>query len=99
MPVALEEKTQFRQIGNSLGIIVPANIRKSADFSAGDEVAISTPRSGVITITSFEHKSKNKAQTWSELQDFIAEHISNDSCWPKNKTFKEVLNEARDERF
>ena len=40
MTAVLEERTQFRQIGNSLGVIVSANIRKSGGFSSGDEVTL-----------------------------------------------------------
>ena len=99
MPAVLEEKTQFRQIGNSLGIIVPANIRKSGGFSSGDEVALSCPRPGVITINSINDTKIDKLESWNKLQTFISTHKTSDATWPKNKSFKEILNEARDERF
>ena len=99
MPAVSEEKTQFRQIGNSLGIIVPANIRKLGGFSSGDEVTISCPRPGVITINSVIDTKKNKLESWNKLQAFISENKTSDEVWPKDKSFKEILNEARDERF
>lgn len=99
MPAVLEEKTQFRQIGNSLGVIVPANIRKSGGFSSGDEVTLSCPRPGVITINSINDTKKDKLKSWNELQVFISANKTSDEAWPKNKSFKEILNEARDERF
>ena len=94
-----EVKTQFRQIGNSLGIIVPANIRKIGGFSAGDEVSLHSPRPGVITVSSVEQINKNKIQDWNELQDFVSSHASSNAFWPKDKSFKEILNEVRDEKF
>ena len=99
MPAVLEEKTQFRQIGNSLGVIVPANIRKSGGFSSGDEVTLSCPRPGVITINSINDTKKDKLKSWNELQVFISANKTSDEAWPKNKSFKEILNEAREERF
>ena len=99
MPAVLEEKTSFRQIGNSLGVIVPASIRKSGGFSSGDEVTLSCPRPGVITINSTTDTKRDKMQSWHELQSFISAHKSSDGAWPKDKSFKEILNEARDERF
>ena len=99
MPAVLEEKTQFRQIGNSLGIIVPANIRKSGGFSSGDEVALLCPRPGVITINSINDIKKDKMESWNIFQAFISAYKSSDEAWPKNKNFKEVLNEAREGRF
>ncbi len=98
MSTALKEKTSFRKIGNSLGIIVPANIRELGDFSSGDEVYLECPRPGVITISSIIDGKKDKVKSWNELQAFIATHKINDSEWPKDKSFKDILNEARDER-
>ena len=60
MTAVLEERTQFRQIGNSLGVIVSANIRKSGGFSSGDEVTLSCPRTGVITINSVVDTKKRQ---------------------------------------
>lgn len=99
MSAILEEKTQFRQIGNSLGIIVPASIRKIGGFNSGDEVTLECPRPGVITINSVTDAKKDKLQSWNELTSFISEHKSKECAWPSDKSFKEVLNEARDERF
>ena len=99
MPAVLEEKTQFRQIGNSLGVIVPTNIRKSGGFNSGDEVTLSCPRPGVITINSINDTKKDKLESWNKLQAFISTHKTSNEAWSKNKNFKEVLNEAREERF
>ena len=99
MPAVLEEKTQFRQIGNSLGVIVPANIRKSGGFSSGDEVTLSCPRLGVITINSINDTKQDKLESWNKLQAFISTHKTSNEAWSKNKSFKEILNEAREERF
>ena len=99
MPAVLEEKTQFRQIGNSLGVIVPANIRKSGGFSSGDEVTLSCPRPGVITINSINDAKQDKLESWNKLQAFISANKTSDEAWPKNENFKEVLNEAREGRF
>ncbi len=99
MTSVVEEKARFRQIGNSLGIIVPANIRKVGGFKSGDEITLHCPRRGVITISSIENCNKNKSEQWAELQQFISVNKSSGSTWPSNKTFKEVLAKARDERF
>ncbi len=99
MTSIIEEKARFRQIGNSLGVIVPANIRKVGGFKSGDVVTLRCPRRGVLTISSIENASKNKSQSWSELQQFVTANKTDSSIWPSNKTFKEVLVEARDKRF
>ncbi len=99
MSAILEEKTQFRKIGNSLGIIVPASIRKFGGFNSGDEVTLECPRPGVITINSVMDAKKNKLESWNELTSYISEHKLKESAWPNGKSFKEVLNDARDERF
>ena len=99
MTTLLEERTQFRQIGNSLGIIVPVSIRKGAGFCSGDEVTLECPRPGVITISNNVRKEKNKVQAWDELQAFISAHRVSETTWPQDKSFKDVLNEARDERY
>ena len=99
MSVALEEKTHLRQIGNSLGVIIPATIRKSGSFCAGDEVSLYSPYPGVITINSIKNTNKDKIENWNKLQNFVSMHKVAKDSWPKDKTFKELLNEARDERF
>ena len=99
MPAVLEEKTQFRQIGNSLGVIVPSNIRKSGGFSSGDEVTLSCPRPGTITINSAVDTKTERLESWNKLQAFISANKTSDEAWPKEKSFKEILNEARDEKF
>lgn len=99
MTAVLEERTQFRQIGNSLGVIVSANIRKSGGFSSGDEVTLSCPRPGVITINSVVDTKKDELESWNKLQEFISAHKTNDTTWSKEKNFKEILNEARNSRF
>ena len=90
MTAVLEERTQFRQIGNSLGVIVSANIRKSGGFSSGDEVTLSCPRPGVITINSVVDTKKDELESWNKLQEFISAHKTNDATWPKEKSFKEI---------
>ncbi len=95
----LKERAKFRQIGNSLGVIVPASIREAGGFNSGDEVYLECPRPGVITINSVINTNKDKTQAWNELQTFISTHTIKESEWPKDKSFKEILSEARDERY
>ena len=91
--------TQFRKIGNSLGVIMPAGVRRAGGFNAGDEVIVECPRPGVITISSVVNAKKNKLQSWHELQAFISNNKCENSTWPENKSFKEVLSDARNEKF
>lgn len=99
MSAIREEKTQFRKIGNSLGIIIPASIRKAGGFCSGDEVTLECPRLGVITMSNIAYEEHNKLQAWNELQTFISTHKASENTWPQNKSFKDVLSEARDERY
>lgn len=94
-----KERSQFRQIGNSLGVIVPASVRRAGGFCAGDEVLLESPRPGVITISSVENAGRGKLQNWHELQAFILRNKRKGAAWPENKSFKEVLSDARDERL
>ena len=99
MQAILEKKGQFRKIGNSVGVIVPASIRETAGFDESDEVVMRCPRHGVITISCVEDTSKDKLQEWCDLQSFISCNKNKNVTWPQDKSFKEILNESRDERF
>lgn len=99
MPQAEAERGRIRQIGNSLGVIVPASMRRAGGFSNGDEVSIQCPRPGVITISCIEDTGTSKAHVWGELQDFISRHEKLDASWPQDRNFKEILYEARDEKI
>ena len=99
MHMTLEKKGQFRKIGNSVGVIVPATIRETAGLDESDEVVIQCPRRGVITISCVEDKSKDRLEEWSDLQSFISCNKNKKVQWPKDKSFKQILNESRDERF
>ncbi len=98
MAQAVAEKSRIKQIGNSLGVIVPAAIRKAGGFNGGDEVSVQCPRPGVITISCIEDADASKAQTWAELQKLVSQREKPGASWPQGKSFKEVLYEARDER-
>ena len=54
---------------------------------------------GVITISCVKNSRKNKIQAWDELQSFISSNKKENVTWSENKSFKEVLNDARDDKF
>ncbi len=99
MPQSDVQTSKIRKVGNSLGVIVPAAVRRAGGFADGDEVSVQSPRPGLITISCIEDAGKNKARAWGDLQEFVSRRKAAGACWPKGKTFKEILHEARDERL
>ena len=99
MAVVEAQRSRMRKIGNSMGVIVPAEVRRAGEFESGDAVSVQSPRPGVITISRVENEVEEKAQTWGELQELVSRRALPDAFWPKGKSFKEVLHEARDEAY
>ena len=99
MPAAVLEKTKFRSIGNSVGVIVPNKIREKAGISVGALVTVESPRPGVVVVSSIEHAGTDKLDAWENLQSFVGNVEMNNNSWPNEKPFKEVLNDARDSKF
>ena len=99
MEAIAEKRGQFRRIGNSIGVIVPAALREIAGFDECDEVLMQCPRRGVITISCIEGVKEDKLKEWNDLQSFISCNKNKEFKWPKDKSFKQILNESRDERF
>ena len=89
-------ETTLTRVGNSVGVLLPKNLRQSAMLDDRAKVRLSSPRKGVVIITSYED-GKDRLERLKQAEGNISEREKRARPWIVSKSAEKLIEEARDE--
>jgi antitoxin component of MazEF toxin-antitoxin module len=72
----VEIKTKFRRMGNSLGIIVPAEIVNTKGFREGEDVSVNIEEKGFTTIGDMLKEARKQNLKFTKSTQEIMDEIN-----------------------
>lgn len=87
------------KVGNSMAVLLPKTLRQEAGIEAETPLTITSPRKGVVVITSVFDENKDRLARLDKAEARIAARKDKIQPWPERTTADDLINAAKEERF
>lgn len=87
------------KVGNSMAVLLPKALRQEAGIEADTPLNVTSPRKGVVVITSVFDENEDRLARLEKIEARRAARKGEIQPWPEGATADDLINAAREERF
>lgn len=87
------------KVGNSMAVLLPKALRQEADIAPDTPLRITSPRRGVVVITSILDDEDDQLARLKRTEARIAARHGKIKPWPSGATAGDLIAEAKEERY
>lgn len=87
------------KVGNSMAVLLPKALRQEAGIEADTPLKVTSPRKGVVVITSVFDENEDRLARLKKAEARIAARKDKIQPWPEGATADDLINAAREERY
>ena len=87
------------KVGNSMAVLLPKALRQEAVIEADTPLNVTSPRKGVVVITSVFDEKEDRLARLEKIEARRAARKGEIQPWPEGATADDLINAAREERF
>ncbi len=87
------------KVGNSMAVLLPKTLRQEAGIEAEMPLNVTSPRKGVVVITSVIDETEDRLSHLKKIEARRAARKSKIQPWPEEATADDLLDAAKESRF